>query len=139
VARPLNIDRFAKKACDSLTAQQVDSLGLTHLQRLPATNLCRWSEGEDTTFDVSFVALMNPLALRYKDANNGLWSTWEPMEIGGLPALKAQLSVGRMCAVTVATGPKQGIQVTGASPSVEAEWCTKAVRAAEFIVGNLRG
>lgn len=139
VTKPLSIDRFAKSACDSLTAQQVDSLGLAGLQRQSATNLCRWSTGKDTTFDVSFAALMNPLALRYQAANNGLWPVWEPMEIGGLPAVKGQLSVSRMCAVTVATGPKQGIEVIGASPSDDVDWCPKAIQAAEFVVRNLRG
>ncbi len=139
--RTLDMRRFKTRACDALTQQQVASLELSSYQVLRATDLCRWSlDGDKTTFDLSFGAVMDPLQVVYGEANNPYWVVFEPITIDGFPGMKRRGDSKPPiynCHVVVATGPEQGIEIRAISNGVATDWCGKAVRAAEFVVGNL--
>jgi hypothetical protein len=134
--------KFARNACGLLTKQQTESLSLSALQVLDATDMCRWSQGEAATFDVSVFANVNPLTLDYADANKPFWVVFEPFNVNGFPAVKRQAGPKPPvydCNVAIATGPDQGIEIKGLSNGPEIDWCGKAVQAAEFVVRNLGG
>ncbi|MEV4318273.1 DUF3558 domain-containing protein [Actinocrispum sp. NPDC049592] len=140
-SRTLDMRKYTTQACDALTQQQVASLELSSYQVLRATNLCRWSlDGGKTTFDLSFNTVMDVLQLYYDEADKPYWVVFEAITVGGFPGVKRQGDSKPPvynCQVFVATGPKQGIEVRAVSTGVAADWCGKAVKAAEFVVGNL--
>ncbi|MFC0109216.1 DUF3558 family protein [Kibdelosporangium aridum] len=142
-SRTLNVSKFAGHTCDSLTPQQVATLGLGGLERLDATTRCRWSQGR-TTFDIDLYPDKNTLVLPYQEsADHNRAAVFEPFEIRGFPALKRQISPDRRhssdCNISVALGQDRGIYIAGFGWDTSVDWCAKSVAAAEFVIQNLGG
>ncbi|MFD1046773.1 DUF3558 domain-containing protein [Kibdelosporangium lantanae] len=141
--RTLDIDRFARNQCASLTSDQVASLGLGAFRTTSFDTGCRWSTDEKTTFDLRFVKV-DTLGQVYRDANNGDWPVFEPFDVNGFPAVKRQQpntdkDAVFNCNVTVGTAPSQGIEIIALNTGQRVDWCAKSVAAAQFVVHNLGG
>jgi hypothetical protein len=142
-SRALDVSKFASHTCDSLTSQQLVSLGVSDFKRQDATTTCSWSQGE-TTFDIALYPDKNTLVRPYEEANNrNRAAVFEPFEIRGFPAVKRQMFPNGThtsdCNVSVALGPNSGIHIAGFSQESGVDWCAKSVAAAEFIIQNLGG
>ncbi|TCO57229.1 DUF3558 family protein [Actinocrispum wychmicini] len=140
--RRLDLGKYTAKACDSLTRQQLAAIDLAEFQAQQLTSACRWSRGPETTFDVRFYPDTDPVALDYKDANNGSSPVFEPTDFDGFPAVRRQTASSPPvynCNVAVATGPGQGFEIIALNTGSAVDWCTKVVSAGRYIVQNLGG
>ena len=82
------------------------------------------------------------LGRAYADSNLDLWQQFQPISIDGQPAVLHSFGPpgqNLMCEVVVGTGPNQGTVINASGSDQTVDRCAVAVKAAEFVVGNLRG
>lgn len=143
--RTLDASGVADRPCGVLRAEQLEAVGLEtrgQLDPLPAGRpACVW---EDSAFTQQTSLALYPdrdyLVDTYRA--RGMYQLFEPVTVGGLPAVLQQTTPGALtCTVTTGLAVGQAADVTvseiGVAPGTRSRSCEKATRVSEMVIGNL--
>lgn len=142
VDNPRDIRAYGDRPCDVFTTEQLTGFGFdlppdrTYTLPSGAQN-CVWIDsGHNGELVIGTYPDWDVLERTY--ANRGSLPAFEPLEIGGLPAVVYQAGAVPTCDVTVGLAERQGLDVTFTDLRQPYEDpCGAARAAAEVAVGNL--
>ncbi|MDD7939363.1 DUF3558 domain-containing protein [Actinomycetospora lutea] len=144
ISSPRDVTGFTTDPCNALlTEAQLGALGFDDVGRTSAVEStgepsCEWGgRNSRQALDVVVVSRRDVLVDTYRVR---LFAVFEPVEIGGLPAVREQSYMGSIsCTITVGTADGQGL-VTNYSEldgGQADDPCGRGQRAAEQMVANL--
>lgn len=148
VTKTLDIAPYRTRPCDLLTRDQQVALGLPPESAKTQID-CEWKVATPsrTVLVTPFVdedffnqAYRQSNDYGYVGSRDRKWEIFEPVAVGGQPAIVASTSSDRFnCGVILATGPVSSIWVVVIDGDRRADSCPGAVAIAERVVGNLGG
>jgi len=144
---PTPKDARGVEQCDALTAEQVSALGgdpasVEHQEDEfgVAGPACRW-DAPETAWSLSIGINTDPtvggLETVYKNQQRGAFVIFEPFEIDGHPAVRAQQDTSPDCGIAIGLADTQLVNIDMTRRDESVDTCEIARRAGSALLSNL--